>query len=205
MRARLVVVILGAAAGAALTGCDDSRGTGAVSSSEARSDCSTICQSEDACSGVETDVDACIQACADDIAGWERADASETVAHCIAGLDCADDEALCDDLVKPLAIHRTWSQKCSMLLAVCDGVDPASCAVDGVDGEDSLTRFIAEPIMKKLVACLDLADCAARLECTQTELAMFDQMLRARAATTSSRRRRSIASGRGSVRRGPIG
>lgn len=149
-------------------------GTGALSADQAQGICEQSCEYEASC-GTEDDVAGCTTDCVDQVVGWFRADAAQSLVDCQSELACTaeDDQCLLD--VEPLAIHEEWEQKCRAQLAEC-APDPTqldeACEVspDPANDDIGFFRFIAPEIMAELIDCLDGADCNARLTCVQASL-----------------------------------
>lgn len=167
---RILVVIAVAACG---HGSGGGGGTGAVTDTEAEQICTDDCQHQLTCGDiVEADVPDCVTSCKGDMVGWARADAIEEVFDCRVALACGASGDGCTLGVDPLPIHQEWEDKCRVQLATC--VDPTeidqACEVSPGANDIGIFRFIAPAIMTELIACLDGADCTARLQCVQDTL-----------------------------------
>jgi hypothetical protein len=159
MRNILVGALLLAACGG-----DGGSSTRAITTAEAEALCRTDCQHDFDC-GNETDVDLCTSSCADEIDGWVRLDAAEVVFECFAALECSASDDGCILEVEPLAIHEEWEDGCRSVLAPsCPDFDAAICEVSG--GE-AAWMVVAPEVMQQFIACLDGADCGARLACIE--------------------------------------
>lgn len=168
MRKLALAVVLTACGGGSGGGIG---GTGPITQAQADEVCRGICEHEVEC-GTEIDVESCIPSCADDFVGWARADAVQTLANCFTATACGTSDDSCIGLVDPLAIHEEWEAGCRTELAAC--IDPnqieEACSVQSDGGEGGLFRFIAPAIMEDIIACLDGADCEARLTCIEQVL-----------------------------------
>ncbi len=154
---------LGLAALGLLAGC--SPNVGAVSTTGAESDCRISCDFEASC--LDQDLDTCTSDCVDYVAGWIRADALEKYAACHGALACDADDDECLVQITPLAVHKTWEKRCRAQLADCDVDLEAMCTAsfDPSLPTSGFIRFVTPTIVEKYVACLDEADCTARVDC----------------------------------------
>jgi hypothetical protein len=161
MRRVLVLVLL--------VGCHDKADTGAVSEGDAEVLCTRGCSYDIDCLGA--DVDTCIADCIDSAAGWVRHDALEAEQNCIADLPCDEDPGTCGSRVRPLDEHRAFADKCDAQLAECSSLIDCTVEFDPEDPSAGFLRFAAPSVIAELSACLDGADCTARLDCVT---AVFD-------------------------------
>lgn len=145
--------------------------SGALTAPQAEAVCEQRCAYQVSC-GREDDVESCTPRCVVDLVGWMRADAAAALADCLVSQPCTEDDDQClFEGVGPLAIHQAWEDACRSQLVGC--VDPmlleGMCEVtpDRANNAPALFRFIAPEIMTELVACLDGADCTARLTCVE--------------------------------------
>jgi len=167
-----LVLLLGVVA------CGGGSGGGAggpIDEAQAETVCQTGCEKDVAC-GDATTLEDCIDDCVLTFSGWARRDALETLVECGVALTCEEDDDVCFMQIRPLAIHEEWEGRCRTDFAGC--VDPAdidsTCEVDFADpaaGDGAVFSFIAAPIMREMIDCLDAEpDCATREDCVQTVL-----------------------------------
>lgn len=161
---------------AAACGGGGSGGGAPITEDQARSICTPDCQREIDCGNTTDDLATCTQKCLDDMVGWARVDAVETIFDCRSALACGASDDGCVLEVQPLAIHQQWEDKCRVQLATCVST-PADleglCEVSPDPANDNIGffRFVAPAIMTELIACLDGADCTARMTCVTDTLA----------------------------------
>lgn len=151
----------------------DGPGTGPATFSSAQGACEQLCEAEIRCGSTETQGE-CTADCQGEVAGWVRQDALESVSDCISGLDCAADEDQCLAMVPPLSVHEEWRDKCLMQLATCEGIDGGICSITpGGSGDEGIIVLFAPVVVDEMIACLDAADCVARLQCIQGVFAKY--------------------------------
>lgn len=162
----------------ALVGCggEGSGGGGApIDEAQAEVVCQMGCEHDIAC-GDATTLEACIDDCVLTFSGWARRDALETLVECGVGLACDANDDLCFEQIRPLAIHVEWEGRCRSELAACVSDIDAACEVDFADpnvGDGGIFSFIAAPIMREIITCLDTEpDCIGIEDCIQT---IFDE------------------------------
>ena len=145
-------------------------GTGPITDAQAEEVCTADCQHDIDC-GSTQDLATCVTDCKQEMVGWARADAVDTIFDCqIANAcDAGDDECL--DLVQPLAIHNQWETECRANLGECaptpEDLDGICSATSTGDGDAGFIRFIAPPVIEEMLDCLPLPACDARLDCLQ--------------------------------------
>lgn len=151
----------------------DGPGTGPATFASAQDSCEQLCEAEIACGNPET-LGECTADCQSEVDGWVRQDALETVADCLAGLECTADEDQCLAMVPPLAVHEEWRDRCLQDLATCDGIDGDICSITpGSGGDAGIIVLFAPVVVEEMIACLDAADCVARLQCIQGVFAKY--------------------------------
>jgi hypothetical protein len=167
---------LGFVVGLVACGGGGSGGGGApVDEVQAESLCRTGCEKD-----VECDPDTTLEDCIDDcvllFSGWARRDALETLVECGVALTCDENDDVCLSQIRPLAIHEEWEGRCRTAFAACQPPDEVQrgCEVDLADpeaGDGAFFSFIAAPIMREIIDCLDIeSECVPRTECVQTIL-----------------------------------
>ena len=91
MRTHLALAFVLAACGG---GSGGGLGTGPIEQAEAEELCRADCQRDIDC-GEEFDLESCTARCADDVVGWARADAVQTIFECTAALACGQTDDGC--------------------------------------------------------------------------------------------------------------
>lgn len=151
-----------------LAGCGgDDHGTGPLTATAARELCRVGCEYDASCDPA-VNVEACTSACGTVGAGYLREDAAFALSDCKASLACTEDDDVCVEKIEPLDVHHRWEERCgTQLAAACDVSHDDMCNVDPTEGEDhnALVTMAAPAVVEELIACLDLADCEARLTC----------------------------------------
>jgi hypothetical protein len=152
--------------------CGGGRGGGlaprAITEEQATPLCEADCQRKINC-GIESDLTFCTNDCVQRFVGWARGDAVDSFLDCTAALTCdMFDTAPCTLGIRPLAIHEEWETKCFPALTGCVG-EPGSesevCEATPDGTSFFVISMIAAEIMPELIACLDGADCDARVNC----------------------------------------
>jgi hypothetical protein len=146
-------------------------GPGAISESQAEPICRDYCEFEVAC-GREIGVEECVDDCVGDVAGWARGDAVQTFFECAVSVGCTGNDDACLDDIQPLAVHQQWETACRAQLGVAAQClsreeEDVICEVSPNPADDDIgfVRLIAPPIVEEMIACLNGADCEARINC----------------------------------------
>lgn len=150
----------------------DGPGSGPATFSSAQGPCEQLCEAEIRCGNPET-LGECTAECQSEVDGWVRQDALETISDCLSALECTADEDQCLAMVPPLSIHEEWRDACLQQLGTCDGIDGDICAIDPGSGDEGIIRLFAPVVVEEMIACLDAADCVARLQCIQGVFAKY--------------------------------
>ncbi len=170
MRKLVIAMMVAAACGG---GSGGSLGTGPITQAEAEEVCTADCQREIDC-GNEQELAACVTNCTQDMVGWARADAVDTIFSCTAALGCDASDDECLDDVLPLPIHEEWEAACRSDLGGC--LEPTEiegvCEVSPVgDSDAGFVRFIAPEIVEDMIDCLAGPACEERLGCLENVFA----------------------------------
>lgn len=149
--------------------CGGDRGTGPLSESQAREICRDGCEFDAACGQIPADgIEDCVRRCGTDGAGFVREDAAFELSDCVMSLGCDAPNASCFDELEPLEVHRRWEERCGVQLAQACGQDHDDlCNVDPLEGDafNNLVLVATPSVVEDMIACLDLADCEARVTC----------------------------------------
>ena len=169
MKSSLVLVL-----GLVACGGEGSGGGGApIDEAQAESLCRTGCEHDVEC-GDATSLDECIDDCVLTFSGWARRDALETLVECGVALTCEENDDICFEQIRPLAIHEEWEGRCRTAFASCAADIDSACEVDFADpavGDGGFFSFIAAPIMREIITCLDTeTDCVSQEDCIETIL-----------------------------------
>lgn len=119
----------------------------------AQGPCGQICEADIRCGSMDTQA-ACVTDCVNEVDGWVRQDALETIADCLSGLACTADDDQCLAMVPALQEHRDWAAACNAKLAPCDGFDADFCSIDPGSGDEGFIRVFAPVVMREMTACL---------------------------------------------------
>jgi len=135
--------------------------------------CQTGCEHDVEC-GDATSLEACIDNCVLTFSGWARRDALETLVECGVALTCEENDDICFEQIRPLAIHEEGEGRCRTGFASCVSDIDAVCEVDFADpavGDGGIFSLIAAPIMREIIGCFDTeTDCLGREDCIDTIL-----------------------------------
>ncbi len=147
--------------------------SGAISMSDAKTQCTRICQHDITCGSGST-LDTCITNCTADTTGVVREDALEDFATCIENQSCTDSMADCLAECVPTSTHESFETHCRAKLAECGIAEAPICeTMPSVGADDSeVICLLAPSVLDELDACFTL-DCASIGSCVQGFLSRY--------------------------------